>query len=415
MLQVCSPSSLSYHSIQILSHCVHCCLVLHYHSRAACMVNTQKQQKLLVTQIIFTVRSTHADPRILIDIQWPRGQFSLIQAATTVCPTGMSSGRQHQDIDHWQPSDIDRCIRFGEGNTYYCTKTSEEGSIPWPLGRYCIARYGGICPSGFLGDSRQITNNAHRGPIPDGIDDARNTRIEYCCRSDGNHNDSMILPPIQPFALYRYEGACQKVHGMNPIELQVNFDDENSNSYSGNIPDGAYSPNKIYLCHYSPNVENDSRCANNPCQNNGTCVFTCAAYTCQCRSPYTGTNCEHWSGNLRVKARYGRNLPSSDPDSRFLNINDPYMEVIAVDFNNNIVRRRSRDIPNVNNPNWNQWLEFGRRAWKKIKVRVYDEDRDRDDRLSTQRTWTLRPRTTSRNIRLRCYASGYAIFDYSFL
>ena len=52
----------------------------------------------------------------------------------------------------------------------------------------------------------------------------------------------MLLPPNKAFALYRYDGACQKVLGMrDPVQLFVHFDDEdsrNANSCSGNRPDG---------------------------------------------------------------------------------------------------------------------------------------------------------------------------------
>lgn len=32
----------------------------------------------------------------------------------------------------------------------YCTKTTYSGSGYWPNGNYCIARYGGSCPTGVL-------------------------------------------------------------------------------------------------------------------------------------------------------------------------------------------------------------------------------------------------------------------------
>ena len=41
-----------------------------------------------------------------------------------------------------------------------------------------------------------------------------------------------------------------------------------------------------------------NECSSNPCQNGGTCINGCAGYTCYCRHPFSGTNCEHLSGNL---------------------------------------------------------------------------------------------------------------------
>lgn len=32
---------------------------------------------------------------------------------------------------------------------YFCTKTSPDGEDEWPIGRYCILRYNGQCPSGI--------------------------------------------------------------------------------------------------------------------------------------------------------------------------------------------------------------------------------------------------------------------------
>ena len=206
-----------------------------------------------------------------IQIQWPGGRYSILQA-TAGCPTGMSSGWRFQDNkdngkNRWRPTDIDNCIRFDKGRnfkTYYCTKTSEGGVFSWPQGKYCIARYGPRCPSGFFDgsihwdDEDRHNDNALQNPIPDGRYDI-NTQIQYCCRSDGNHDDPMRLPPTQPFALYRYDGRCQRVHGINdPIALFLHFDDENTrndNACSGNHPDGACVHNgnqELYRCYYSP-------------------------------------------------------------------------------------------------------------------------------------------------------------------
>ena len=88
---------------------------------------------------------------------------------------------------------------------------------------------------------------------------------------------------------------------------------------------------------------------------------------------HTGTICEHFTGNLRFYARYGRYLPDEDG---WLNNSDP-------------------------------------RAWRQFKVRVYDDDDNADDPLSSQHTWTLsHHRSQTYYARLNCY-SGYVYFDYS--
>ena len=116
------------------------------------------------------------------------------------------------------------------------------------------------------------------------------------------------------------------------------------------------------------------------------------------------------SGNLQVKARYGRNLPDEDG---LWNESDPYLEVIAVDADGNSVRKITSVKGGDQDPDWNEWLYYGRRARKRFHVRVYDDDLNADDPLSSQHTWYLNSRGSYTNQRLNCY-SGYVIFDYSF-
>ena len=205
-----------------------------------------------------------------ISIPWPGGQYSLIKASSG-CPTGWSSGWRFQDNEddnnenRWIPSNIQSYINIGLGRnlkTHYCTKLSTAGTSSWPSGTYCIARYGNSCPSGFFGgyihwddeDNNNINNKMD--PVPSGRYD-RNTEIDFCCRSDGSHDNGMLLPPTQSFVLYRYQGRCQKVLGMNnPRELFLHFDDEddnNANRCSGNRPDGPCIRNhELHFCHYTP-------------------------------------------------------------------------------------------------------------------------------------------------------------------
>ena len=146
---------------------------------------------------------------------WPTGPFSLLQP-TGGCPTGMFSGWRFQDSEdtdnenHATPADLDSCLNIELNRnlkTYYCTKNSTAGTGSWPRGTYCIAKYGSSCPSGFSSgyvywddeDSGNINGLMH--PLPSG-EYNRNTRIDFCCRSDGNHNNPIRLPSTQPFALY---------------------------------------------------------------------------------------------------------------------------------------------------------------------------------------------------------------------
>ena len=53
--------------------------------------------------------------------------------------------------------------------------------------------------------------NDKNGTLPDGVYNS-NTRIEFCCRTDGNKNDAIVLTSEKPFFLLAYESPkCQMV------------------------------------------------------------------------------------------------------------------------------------------------------------------------------------------------------------
>ena len=149
-------------------------------------------------------------------------------------------------------------------------------------------------------------------------------------------------------------------------------------------------------------------CNPNPCQNGGICVDGCASYTCQCPSNSTGTHCEHFSGNLRFRARYARNLPVT-----WYYDCDPYMEIIAVDEEETAVTKYTSYVQSNPNPDWNEWIEFGKGSWKFFQIRVYDIDYYTSDALSDPYTWSVAYGSHA-NQAFYCYGSGYAVFDYHF-
>ena len=64
------------------------------------------------------------------------------------------------------------------------------------------------------------------------------------------------------------------------------------------------------------------------------------------------------------------------------------MEVIAEDADGNSYHKKEDRLHSawvmLRNPDWNQWLDFGNHAWKKYRVRVFDEDDgNADDPLSS--------------------------------
>ena len=79
---------------------------------------------------------------------------------------------------------------------------------------------------------------------------------------------------------------------------------------------------------------------------------------------------------LRVYARYARNLRDTDP---IFNLPDPYVRIRAVRSDSGIVTRTSRYISGTTRPTWNQWIDFGCQRWHSMFVQVLDHDINRDD------------------------------------
>ncbi|XP_064388206.1 slit homolog 1 protein-like [Halichondria panicea] len=216
--------------------------------------------------------------------------------------------------------------------------------------------------------------------------------------------------------------GCQKWRN---FEMQIwdedNFltfgDDEMSNKELALMSPGNHYSQRHnahgngYLFYDYKLIRDINDCIPNCCQNGGTCIDECTSYRCLCPQGYSGTNCEYPSGNLVVYARYGRNLPDEDG---WWNDSDPYIEFIAVDrFGNS--RKLTTSVKSGNhNPNWNQSLNFGRRAWSYFRVRVYDSDNNADDALSSSETYSLPSPNYSRSyVSHNCY-SGNVVFDYSY-
>ncbi len=191
---------------------------------------------------------------------------------TSGCPPGWATGWRFQDNEdkrnrNWWSPRLPESLKITVGRditTYYCTKIHEHDSGPnnaftWPAGNYCIARYGGKCPTGFDGgykywdDENAINDNAYSGVLPDGVYNA-NTRVEYCCRNDGDSRTEIILPTTQPFALYLYRGDCQEVEGWRKVPFEIHFDDQNHHNKDeckGSVPAGWCSPdNRLHICYY---------------------------------------------------------------------------------------------------------------------------------------------------------------------
>ena len=158
-------------------------------------------------------------------------------------------------------------------------------------------------------------------------------------------------------------------------------------------------------------IPDGNECSPNPCVR-GTCIDLISAYRCNCPTGYRGTRCEFIRERLRVYVRYGRNLP--DRDGWFAGDSDPYVRVIAYDHSGNYRNLRTADDHGNENPQWNQWLEFGVDTWTRFTVQVFDEDVGSDDALSSSTTYNLNYLTSRSYVRMSC-VTGYIYFDYTFI
>ena len=82
-----------------------------------------------------------------------------------------------------------------------------------------------------------------------------NTEIDFCCRSDGNKNNPVVLPIKEPFYLLAYKfPMCQMVKWAVSSLEWIYYDTEHWYNYDDR--GGAYPYNAaqqhptIYYCHY---------------------------------------------------------------------------------------------------------------------------------------------------------------------
>ena len=158
----------------------------------------------------------------------------------------------------------------------------------------------------------------------------------------------------------------------NSLLIQINDEDLDADDFLSDsiwifVNPGHHSDNKLtfsqggYLIYNYNFIVDGNECSPNPCRNGGTCQDGCSRYSCSCPAGFSGHNCQFMSGNLRVTARYGQNWPDNDG---LWNDSDPYMEFIAIDRFGRSVRMASRIIGGNHDPEWNQVLNFGSRAWR---------------------------------------------------
>jgi len=126
-------------------------------------------------------------------------------------------------------------------------------------GQYCIYKKGN-CPKGLeegyihWHDETYKNINEKGGTLPDGIYD-EDTRINYCCRTDGDKFNPMPLPLISSFYLMAYNSPeCQRVQGAISTEEYIRYHTEdvsNKDRENGSHPyGGGINNHNISYCYY---------------------------------------------------------------------------------------------------------------------------------------------------------------------
>lgn len=201
-------------------------------------------------------------------VDWPIGTYTLVKPRSGCPPDWMEGWTDQDNEDSHNSNSMSYGHHFagsfgGNMKFYYCTKNPNIGVNGglWPGGNYCILQHGESCPVGFQpgsvywDDEDSRNNNSHGGVLPTGFY-GRNTKINYCCRDDGQYNTSIALPNSRPFYLLRFTSPCQMIKGMYVREESVDFDDEdhnNENYASGKHPlgTGGGRNQRLMYCYYS--------------------------------------------------------------------------------------------------------------------------------------------------------------------
>ncbi|XP_071798871.1 uncharacterized protein [Asterias amurensis] len=208
---------------------------------------------------------------------WPSGVYGL-PTPTSGCPNNSGviweTGSRLQDTENEYSSNYwstgIQLLGPYERNDMtqnFCMKTrdhTDEAEGDWPQGRYCVFKYGPSCPkmmsSGFIfwNDEDSNNHNEVQGIVPSGVYD-QDTRIDYCCMTDGDVSQPISLPTQNPFYLFPYNSEqCQAVQGMNATQEYFRWDEEDiptsedktGGSHPYHIIHGLADDNIVHYCHY---------------------------------------------------------------------------------------------------------------------------------------------------------------------
>jgi len=150
-------------------------------------------------------------------------------------------------------------------NRSFCMKEVTRNDLnykrpTWPQGKYCIYKGSDrFCPKGLTFGwvfwSDNYNNDDYDGYVPDGTRSQLTfTQINFCCRTDGDKDEPILLPTQSPFFLLAYESAkCQMVKWAVASLEWIYYstsglkDDQRNGSYPYN--GGTMHPT-IYYCYY---------------------------------------------------------------------------------------------------------------------------------------------------------------------
>ncbi|XP_015780331.1 PREDICTED: uncharacterized protein LOC107358228 [Acropora digitifera] len=205
-------------------------------------------------------------------IKWPAGTYG-IPKPQTGCPSADGfqwiTGSRSQDTNNYESKNrksvsfhLEAVVDKKKVERSFCLKTvttKDQNRTTWPSGQYCIYKKGS-CPDGlnkgfvYWDDDTFGNRNRQSGTLPDGVYGS-NTKIEFCCRTDGNKNMAVVLPTKMPFYLLAYEfPRCQMVKWAVSSLEWIYYDTEywsNNDQRGGAFPYNAATQHPtIYYCYY---------------------------------------------------------------------------------------------------------------------------------------------------------------------
>eukprot|EP00057_Strongylocentrotus_purpuratus_P009596 XP_011664070.1 PREDICTED: uncharacterized protein LOC100893299 [Strongylocentrotus purpuratus] len=231
-------------------------------------------EKALNNYAVWRNAQASKDPLVAIPITWPKGTYGLPMPHIG-CPNNhfpWAEGWRYQDTEdvgadnRWSnPCHLKGPYWANNMNSNFCMKTkTTEDNYDWPFqqGVYCVYKKG-ECPSGlsegfvYWDDEDFANTNDFDGEIPDGSYD-KNTRIYYCCMTDGYASNPIYLPTDHPFFLMKFNHQCQEVYGMKVTNEYFRWDTTDvfpNDDHGGAHPyPGVVKGDDIILeyCYYEP-------------------------------------------------------------------------------------------------------------------------------------------------------------------